>query len=56
MDPKARWEQEQINKLDGDILLDQLALAVHVVKPLHQIEAMEQILEEEQNTQQTPAI
>lgn len=49
MDPKAIWEQTQINELEGFILLDTLPLAGKVIQPLHQIEPMVAILEEEEN-------
>ena len=47
----ARWEQALINELEGFILVDQRTLAGDMIKPLHQIEAMEEILEEEENKQ-----
>ena len=56
MDPQARWEQAQINELEGFTLLEQLTLTQDKIQPSHQREAMQEILEEGQQKQQKQPI
>ncbi len=46
--PKIRWEQEQINDLEGFVVLEQLALVQDENEQLHQIELLQQSQEKEQ--------
>ncbi len=47
MDPKAKQKQEQINQFEGFAVLEQLALIQDEIKQLRQIEAVQELLEEE---------
>ncbi len=51
MDPKIRWDQEQLNELEGLVVLEQLALVQHENEQLHQIELVQKLQEEEQQQQ-----
>ncbi|CAF1526384.1 unnamed protein product [Adineta steineri] len=51
MNPKERWEQEQINELEGFAVLEhleQLALMQHELEQLQQIDHIERLQEEEE--------
>jgi len=48
MDPKVRWEQEQINQIEGFVILEHLALIQDEIEQLRQIDAVQEILEEEE--------
>ena len=51
MDPKARWEQELIKQLEGFVVLEQLALVQDKIEQMHQIEAVQEIHEEQEEIQ-----
>jgi hypothetical protein len=40
MDPKGRWEEEQLNELEAFIVPDQLALIQDEIEQFHQSEAI----------------
>jgi hypothetical protein len=48
MDPKIRWDQEQLNELEGLVVLEQLALVQHENEQLHPIKLVQKLQEEEQ--------
>jgi hypothetical protein len=51
MDPKYRWEQEQINALEGFAILEKLALVQAEIEQSNQIDAVQRLeLEEQQGT------
>ncbi|CAF1543540.1 unnamed protein product [Adineta steineri] len=50
MDPKERWEQEQINDLEGFAALEQLILMQDELEQSEQIDRIQRLKEEEEQT------
>ncbi len=48
MNPKERWEQDQLKELEGFIVLEQLQLIQDEIEQLHQIDAVQKLTEEAQ--------
>jgi len=48
MDPKERWEQEQLNELEGFFVPEQLTLIQDELEQLEQIDWIQQLKEDEQ--------
>ncbi len=48
MDPKTRWEQEQLYEFEGFVVLEHLALIQDENEQLHQIELLQKLQENEQ--------
>jgi hypothetical protein len=48
MDPKHRWEQQQLNELEAFLLPEQLPLIEDEIEQLQHIEAIQKFQEEEE--------
>jgi hypothetical protein len=46
MNPKERWEQKQLNELEGFVVLEQFALMQDELERLEQIDPIQRIKEE----------
>lgn len=51
MDPKERWEQEQINELEGFVVLEQIELMQDELEQLEQIDYIQRLKEEDEQIQ-----
>jgi len=47
---KERWEQEQLNELEGFVVLEQLALVHDEIEQMHQIDTVQKIKEEQEES------
>ncbi|CAF2977433.1 unnamed protein product [Rotaria sp. Silwood2] len=53
IDARQRWEQEQVNELEGFAVLEQLALIQDEIEQSHQIDTVQQLQEDEQQERNT---
>ncbi|CAF3277503.1 unnamed protein product [Rotaria sp. Silwood2] len=53
IDTRQRWEQEQVNELEGFAVLEQLALIQDEIEQSHQIDTVQQLQEDEQQERNT---
>ncbi|CAF3135802.1 unnamed protein product [Rotaria sp. Silwood2] len=56
MDPTNRWEQKQLNELQGFVVLEQLALIQEENEQLPQIDTVQQLQEEKEQKRNTEQV
>jgi len=52
MDPKHRWEQEQLNDFEGFVVLEQLSLIHNELEQIHQVKTIQHLEEQVEQQQQ----